>query len=164
QRRRANRVDDAAVLALRGVGGVDAERRRDAWTRARQVPADLRPAAPAVDGFCEELRRIEQHVRVRRGKQDRRRPHEAILAVADDDRTDLLYVAASLVVARALAAKDDAGMQRVGRSVAVFLDADRMPFAERDLAVVAPRGDAGRSAFLLAAVEPVGKPVVGGDG
>ena len=55
------------------------------------------------------------------------------------------------------------GFERVGRDVAVLFDADRVPVAERDLAVVAAAGDAGRAALLLAAVDPVGKLVVGDD-
>ena len=38
-----------------------------------------------------------------------------------------------------------------------------MPVAERDLAFVASAGDAGGSAFLLAAADPIGKRVVGAD-
>ncbi len=54
-------------------------------------------------------------------------------------------------------------MQRVGRRVAVLLDADRMPVAKRDLAVVAAARDAGRARLLLSAVQPVRKAVVGRD-
>ena len=163
QRRRPDRVDDAAVLGPRGVGGVDAERGRDLPRRARQVGADRRPAPAAVDCLVEKLRREQQHARIGGGEQDRRGADEAVRAVADDDRADVLHVAAALVVARHLAAEDDPRMQRIGRRVAVLLDADRVPFAKGDRAVVAARRDAGRSAFLLPAVEPVGKAVVGGD-
>ena len=62
------------------------------------------------------------------------------------------------VAARAV---DDVGMQRVGRRVAVFDDARRMPFAQGDLAVVAAAGDADRAALLLPAHRPVGKGVRG---
>ena len=54
-------------------------------------------------------------------------------------------------------------MQRVGRDVAVLLGADRVPFAERDLPVVAPTRNARRPALLLAAVHPVRETVVGAD-
>ena len=54
-------------------------------------------------------------------------------------------------------------MQRIRRRVAVLLDADRVPLAKCDCAVVAATDDPGRSAFLLAAVDPVGETVVGGD-
>ena len=131
--------------------------------RPRQIRADGRPAPAAVDRLVEKLRGEEQHVRVGRGEQNRRRPDETIRAVADDDRADILHVARALVVARHLAAEDDPRVQRVRRGVAVLLDADRAPLAERDPPVVAARDDAGGSAFLLAAVHPVRKAVVGGD-
>ena len=161
-RRRSDRVDDAAVRALRCVGSVNAERTRDARIGARQIAADDRPAAPAIDRLVEPLRREEQHMRIDRGEDDRRRAIESIVFVANDDGANVLDIAGALVVPRHLPAENDAGMQRVGRRVAVLLDADRVPFTKRDFAVVAAARDAGRSAFLLAAVQPVGKAVIGG--
>ena len=67
------------------------------------------------------------------------------------------------IEARDLAAVNQVGMQRIGRDVSVFFDADRMPVAKSDFATVAAAGGAGRAAFLLAAVDPVGKLVVGDD-
>ena len=78
-------------------------------------------------------------------------------------RRDVLDLAGAPVEARHLAAVDDVGVERVGRDVAVLFDADRVPFAEGDLAVVAAARDAGRAALLLAAADAVGKRVVGGD-
>ena len=131
--------------------------------RPRKIRADGRPALSSVDRLVEKLRREEQHVRIGRGEQNRRGANEAIRAVADDDRPDVLHVARALVVPRHLAAEDDSGVQRVRRRVAVLLDADRMPLAKRDRTVVAARDNAGGSAFLLASVHPVRKAVVGGD-
>src|ERR1039457_368664 len=54
-------------------------------------------------------------------------------------------------------------MERVGCNVVVFLGADGMPFAERDLAIVAATGDGGGSALLLSAVDPIGRLAVGDD-
>src|ERR1700681_1693484 len=54
-------------------------------------------------------------------------------------------------------------MERVGRGVAVFFHARRMPVAKRDRAVVAARHHAGAAALLLAAVDAVRKTVVGDD-
>ena len=47
-----------------------------------------------------------------------------------------------LVEARDLSAVDDIRIERIGRDVAVLLDADRMPVAKRDRAVVAAAYDA----------------------
>ena len=150
------------MLGLARIRGKNAERRRHVRAVARQVGADRGPAASAIDRLVEKLRREEEHVRIGGREQNRRGPHESILAVAHDDRTDVRHVAGALVEARHFAAEDDSRMQRIGRRVAVLLDADRMPLPKRDAAVVAARRHAGRSAFLLSTVEPVRKPVVGG--
>src|ERR1039457_6764465 len=54
-------------------------------------------------------------------------------------------------------------MDRARRNVVVFLGADGMPLAERDLAIVTAAGHGGGSALLLSAVDPVGRLVVGDD-
>jgi hypothetical protein len=54
-------------------------------------------------------------------------------------------------------------MQRIGRDVAIFFYADGGPIAKRDFAEVAAAGGADRAALLLAAIDPVGKLVVGDD-
>src|SRR5262249_20725232 len=78
-------------------------------------------------------------------------------------RGDVLHLAGGAVVARHLAAVDEVRVERVGGDVAVLLGADGVPVAEGDLAVLATAADAGRAALLLAAVDPVGELVVGGD-
>src|SRR5882757_10217744 len=54
-------------------------------------------------------------------------------------------------------------MQRIGSDVAIFLDADRRPIAERDFAEVAAAGGADAAAFLLATIDPVGELVIRDD-
>ena len=54
-------------------------------------------------------------------------------------------------------------MQRIGCNVAILFNADGDPVAKSDLAKVAAAGGADRAAFLLAAVHPVRKLVVGND-
>src|SRR5579885_3749899 len=54
-------------------------------------------------------------------------------------------------------------MERVGRDVGVLLRADGMPVANPNLAVFAAAGNFGASALLLAAEDPIWKPVVGDD-
>src|SRR5271157_40477 len=81
-------------------------------------------------------------------------------------RADLLHFTRDAVptgdgIAAHAAAVDDVGIQRVGRNVRILRRAYRMPFAERDLAIVAAAGDARRSALLLPAIDPVGHLVVG---
>src|SRR5207245_10157160 len=51
-------------------------------------------------------------------------------------------------------------VQRIDGHIAILLHAERMPFAEADLPVVAAAHCAGRAAFLLRAVDPIGKAIV----
>ena len=63
------------------------------------------------------------------------------------------------VVARELAAKDCARIERIGNDVTVFLRRDRMPFTESYLAgviaVFAPAGLLVREAALISVLTPV---------
>src|SRR5262249_23950339 len=52
------------------------------------------------------------------------------------------------------------GVQRVRHHVSIFLGSYRMPFTHRYFAIVAAAGNARRTAFLLAAAEPVRKSVI----
>ena len=163
-RREAERVDDAAMRALRRGGlreGAEVRRRRG--FRTAEVGADD-PPVRAVVGRLEQYVRAEiERVRIGRRERQRRRALEAIVGVAAPrhDRTDLARLAGRLVEARHLAAIDDAGMQRVGRDVAVLFGADGMPVAKRERAVVTAREHLGAPALLLAAVHAVRKAVVG---
>ena len=105
-----------------------------------------------------------QHVRIDRRKNHRHGAHEAIFAAAASGAGAMFCTSpVDLIEARHLAAVNDVGIERIGRDVAVFFDAHRLPVAEGDLAVIAAAGDADRAALLLAAVDPIGKPIVGDD-
>ena len=165
ERRRRDRVDDASLRRLcRGRARVLADVRRDVPRLPRQVGADLRPAVPAGRGLpqrcsrrsracADRLARRAPAASGRRGS--RHRPA--------DLRRDLHDLTGPAVVSRELAAVDDVGVQRVRRNVAVLLDADGMPFAKRDAAVVAAALHARRAALLLPAADAIGKRVVGAD-
>ena len=58
------------------------------------------------------------------------------------------------------AAVNDVRVERVSGDITVLLRADRVPFSKRNAAVVAPRGDANRTAFLLSAENVVWKRIV----
>src|SRR5277367_5756537 len=135
--------------------------RRHAGIFAGQVGADDLPAVPGVGGFEQDVRaEIE---RVRRGgrKNERGGAIEAKFSGAQDYWRDVLGLAGEHIEARGFAAVNQIGMQRVGRDVSIFFGADRMPIAKSDFAPVAAAGGAGGAAFLLAAVYPVGKLIVG---
>src|SRR5579871_6699199 len=86
---------------------------------------------------------------------------EAIFTALYGFRRNILHLARAFVVPRYLAAIDNVRIQRIGRYIAVFLHTYRMPFAERDLTIVPPRGNPYGSAFLLAAVDVVRESIVG---
>src|SRR5207244_13339216 len=76
---------------------------------------------------------------------------------------NILHLAGSAVIARYLASVDEIGMERIGRDVAILLNADRMPIAKGDLPMRTPADDGGRPALLLPAIDPIGKLVVRAD-
>ena len=65
------------------------------------------------------------------------------------------------IESRQLTADDNVWIERISNDVTIFLGRDRLPIAERDLAFIAPAFDSDRTAFLLSAVKPVRKRVVG---
>ena len=163
--RRRDRVDDAAPGRLRRrVVLVYPDARWQVPGLAGKVGADLLPALAAVPRFPQRVRREIERVRVDRRKNDRLGPDRAPVGRPDGLRPDGLDLPRPPVPARDSApAVDDVRVERVGSGVAVFVDGDRAPVAERDLAVVAPARDARRPALLLAAVDAVGEGVVGRD-
>ena len=120
------------------------------------------PAVAAVGGFEEDVGGEIENVWVDWRKHDRLRAVEAVFAGADNPGADILNLAGAAVEFGELAAVEDVGMERVGGNVAVFLDADGVPVAERNGAVIAAAGDADGATFLLRTVNPVGELVVGG--
>ena len=172
QVRRANRVDDAQLPRLRAaLAGVLPDARRRRPVGPRQVRADLLPADAAVNGLPQVVVRVEQRPRVHRREHHWLRAHGPVARLAGSSRPTAAagnrrharHLPRAPIVARHLAAEHDVRIERVGRHVAVLLDADRVPFAERDLPVVAAARDARRSALLLAAADAVRPGVVGHD-
>src|SRR6185437_5491059 len=161
--RRPDAVDHAAVVTRVHLGVERCQARRLARIRTRQVRTDLVPGLTAIAGLEQHVGAVEQHVRIGRREQQRRRAVGAVLTATPDLRTDELGLPGDAVVPGDLAAIDDVGVERIGRDVAVLLDAHRVPIAQRDLPVIAAAGDADRAAFLLRGVDVVGEFVVGDD-
>ena len=93
-------------------------------------------------------------------------PHERIRAIetigfAIERRRHVLRLPRALVVHGRLAAVDQPRMVRIGRHVAVLLDADRVEVSKRNRAVVAATQDFGTAALLLTAEHPIRKTIVG---
>src|SRR5207247_2538350 len=113
------------------------------------------------------VRRLEQHVRgeIKRVRLERRKNNgkRAVVAVftsADGFGRNVRNFAKRLIRPRHAPAIKNVRVQRIDSHVAILLHAERMPFAEADLPVVAPAQRPGRAAFLLRAVDPVGKTIV----
>ena len=162
---RRDGVDDAA-LGRRGRGAsfVDADVGRHVPRLAREIGTDGRPPThAAARRLPQAVRREVQRPRIDRRKQHRLRSDDAIGIARRRARPNLDHFAGPPVVARDLPAVDDVGIERIGRDVAVFLDADGVPLAERDPAVVAAALHARGSALLLPAAHAIGKRVVGAD-
>src|SRR5437879_4782761 len=83
-------------------------------------------------------------------------------ATASAARTDSGLLRREAVVDRYLSAVNEVRILRVGSGHAVFLDADRMPIVESDLAIHAAAIDACGTGILLTAAQAVGERVVGG--
>ena len=96
-------------------------------------------------------------------KEQRHGAQDPVVAGAQRLGCDVLRLAGALVEAHHPAAVDDVRVERVGGDVGVLVGADADPVAKRDLAAVAAAGGADGAALLLAAVDPVGKLVVGRD-
>src|ERR1035437_8798806 len=100
-------------------------------------------------------------MRIGRRENQGRGAIEAILSGAQNDRRNVARLSGIAVEHRYLAAVNQIGMQGIGCDVAVFFRSDCGPVAEGDFAEVAAAGGAYGAAFLLAAIDPVGKLVVG---
>src|SRR5262249_25614182 len=130
---------------------------------ARQIGTDDLPAISPIRGLENHVRSEVERVRIDRREHERRRAQEAIFSRAHCLRGDVLHLARRAVEARHFPSENDVRIERIGGNVAVLLNADGLPFAEGDLSVRSPTGDADGTALLLAAVRPVGKLVVRDD-
>src|SRR6185295_7224575 len=130
---------------------------------AREVGADNLPTVSAARRFEQHVAGEIKNVRIDRREDHRRGAKEAILAASSGFGRNVLDLARAPIEARDLAAVNDVWVQRIRRDVSVFFDADRMPFAKGDLAVVASTGDSNRAALLLSAVHAIWKLIVGDD-
>src|SRR5262249_51519934 len=122
---------------------------------------------PAVARLPQIVVGEKQQMRVDAGEDDRLSAHGAIrrtsgrgASALPADRTDVGNLCRTSVIPCNLSAENDVRVEWVGRGVAILLDAHRMPFAKRNLSVVASTGYADGSAFLLAAANAIWKGVV----
>ena len=132
-----------------------------------QIGADPGPGHRTVDRLPDHVRDIEEDIRSHRRPGNRHRSHVPVVVGAPRRgvRPDQGGLGSLPVVERHVAphaAEDQVRIPGIGRGNAVFLNVDRVPVMERDLAVHRPAVDAGRPGVLLPAADPVGEIVVGG--
>src|ERR1035438_5737323 len=139
------------------------ERRGNSGIFASQIWADDLPAVASIASRKQDVRRQIKNMRISRGKNQRRGAVETIFPGTQNDRRDIARLPGVAVEHRRLAAINQIGMQRIGRYVTVFFHANGGPVAKSDFAEVAAAGGADRAAFLLAAIDPIGKLVIGDD-
>src|SRR6185436_11045487 len=158
ERRRRNGVDHAATGWLSGGRiAILADVGRNFEGRAAEIGTDLRPGMTAVARFPERVRGEEEQLRIGGREHHGRGAQRAIIRTADRLGRNVLHLTGAAIEARDLAAVDDIGIQRVGRDVAILFDANRVPIAYGDLAVVAAARNACGAALLLAAAQAIGK-------
>src|SRR5947209_13891433 len=88
----------------------------------------------------------------------------AVLAIAQGNGRDVLYLAGRPVELRNLGstrAVYQIGVQRVGCDVSILDDPHGMPVSKRDRAVIAAAVDANRAALLLSRADAIRKRIVG---
>jgi len=103
-------------------------------------------------------------VRIHRRKHQWLGPVGAVFGGAQRNRRDILQFAGRPAVLRdfgASSAVNDVMIQWIGGDVSVLDHSHRVPVAEIDGAVVAPAGDADRTALLLSGTDAIRKRIVG---
>ncbi len=121
------------------------------------------PVAPAVSRLPKRIARKIKQMRINRRENHRLGAHHAKISRPNRLRHNVLCLSRASIVTRQLPAVNDIGIERVRRYVSVFFSTYRVPFTESDLAVVAPAGDANRTALLLTAAQSIRKCAIGVD-
>ena len=127
----------------------------------RQIRTDDFPGVATILGFEQHVARVEQSLRVKRGKQNGGSTNKTVLATAHCFGRDVLGLARTFVKLGHFAPINDVGVEWIWRHVAIFFHAHWVPFTESNAAIVAAGGNAYRTTFLLATVHIVGKSIVG---
>ncbi len=130
---------------------------------AREIGTDDLPTISRVGRLEKHVRREIKRVRFERRKNHRQRARIAIFAAANRLRRDLRVLADILFRSREPVAIKNVRIERVDGDVSVFKDAGQAPIAKCDFAVIAAALRGHGAAFLLRAVNPIRKTIVGGD-
>ena len=135
--------------------------RRQLVIRPRQIRTDLFPVVATIACLPKRVSGEEEQMRIERRKDNRLGPQHPEVFCLHRHRKYILRLTGAAIESRQLTADDNVWIERIGNDVTVFLGRDRFPIAERDLALIAAAFDSDRTAFLLSAVKPIRKRVVG---
>src|SRR5881628_397452 len=128
--------------------------RRELVVRPRQIRTDLFPVVATIAGLPKHVSSEEEQMRIERRKDNRLGPQYSKIFCLHRHRKYILFLAGAAIESRQLTANDNVRIERIGNDVTIFLGRDRLPIAERDLALIAAAFGSDRTAFLLAAVKP----------
>src|SRR5205823_314677 len=134
--------------------------RRQLVIRSRQIRTDLFPVVATIACLPERVSSEEEQMRIERRKDNRLGPQHTEVFCLHRHGKYILRLAGAAIESRQPTANDSVWIDRIGNDVTVFLCGDRLPIAKRDLALIAAAFDSDRTAFLLAAVKPIRKPIV----
>ena len=130
---------------------------------AREIGADDLPTVSRIGRFEQYVGREVERVRFERRKNNRQRARIAIFAAANGLRGNFRVLADILLCAREPVAIQNVRIERVDGDVAVLENSRQLPIAKRNFAVIAAALRRNGAAFLLRAVNPIRKTIVGGD-
>src|SRR5467141_3079378 len=162
--RRSDCVNNAAVFSFfRIARGENAEVRGNFVGFAREIRTDDLPTVSRVGSFEKHVGREVERVRFERRKHHRQRARIAILAAANRLRRNLRVLADILLRSRKPVAIKNVRVERIDGDISVFKNTRQAPIAKCNFAVVAAALRRDGAAFLLGAVNPIGKAIIGGD-
>src|SRR5438034_11242704 len=161
ERRRRNGVNHAAPTSLLCcILFVFSNARRRLVVRSRQIRTNLFPVVATIACLPKRVSGEEEQMRIERRKDNRLGPQHTKVFCLHRHRKYILRLTGAAIESRQLTADDNVWIERIGNDVTIFLSRDRLPIAERDLALIAATFYSDRTALLLTAVKPIRKRIV----
>ena len=146
---------------LRITRGENPEIRGNLIEFAREIGTDDLPAISRIGRFEKHVGSEVERMQFERREHHRQSARIAILAAANWLRCNLGVLADILLRAREPVAIKNVRIERVDRDISVLKDPNEMPVAKSNFAIIAAALRRDGSAFLLRAVNPIGKTIVG---
>src|SRR5215469_14687642 len=113
------------------------QRSRHSGVFAGEIRADDLPTCAPIGGLEHDIGSKVKRTWVSARKDQRRGSVKAVFAGAQHDGRNILRLPGCTIETGSFPAIDDVWIERIGRDVAIFLDPDGIPVAERNLAKIA---------------------------